>query len=545
MVIDEAVTGEEQRASSSIAHYLAVLRRRKWILLPALVLLPLAALAFSLRQEPLYQASAEVLISRQNLAAALTGVQDPSLGQQADRLSQTHAELARVPEVAERVLRTTDVADLSANDFLTSSTVSSKPNSDLLLFTVTDPVAADAIALASAYATAYADYRAELDTASIERAREGVRDRMDELERSGERRSALFASLADKEQQLRTLEALQTANVAVVRTATDATQVQPRPVRNVVLGLLLGLGLGVALAFLWEALDTRIRRAEEIERGLQIPLLARLAAPTRRMQKSSRLVMLGDPGGVNAEGFRMLRSNLEFVTLEHEVKVIMVTSAVQQEGKTTTVANLAVALARGGSRVVVVDLDLRRPFLGRFFDVSARPGLTEVVLGRAHLEDAIATIAVASTERVQATPLGLSRGNGDGELHGVLDVLHAGPLPPDPGEFVGTARLARLIARLREGADIVLIDAPPMLPVGDALTLSRLVDGIVVVARLGVLRRGMLAELARLLRTARARPLGFVITDAESDQDFEGYGYGHARGYGHSRKEKSGVEVLR
>src|SRR5205814_1509032 len=135
-----------------------------------------------------------------------------------------------------------------------------------------------------------------------------------------------------------------------------------------------------------EALDTRVRSAEEVVERLELPLLARLPEPPRKLRADNRLAMLAEPTGVQAEAFRMLRTNLEFSALGKEIRTIMVTSSVEQEGKSTTVANLAIALARAGQRVVLVDLDLRRPFIDRFFDLDDHAGLTQVAIGHATLE---------------------------------------------------------------------------------------------------------------------------------------------------------------
>lgn len=505
---------------SSLRDYLRVVRRRKWIILQAVVLVPAAAVAFSLQQERLYEAQSEVLLSRQNLAASLTGTPDPTAYIQADRIAQTQADLARVPEVARRVLAALRLTARTPKDLLDASEVSAKQNADLLVFTVTDPSPSLARRLVTQYAHEFTRYRRELDTSSLQRARAEVAGRLRQLEDLGQQETPLYASLADKEQQLRTMEALQTANTFVVREADRAEQVQPRPVRNGVLGLALGLVLGIGLAFLWEALDTRVRTAQEIGERLGLPLLARLPTPPKRLQKESRLVMLAEPSGVHAEAFRMLRTNLDFARLDRDVRTIMITSALEREGKSTTAANLAVVLARSGQRVVLVDLDLRRPYLDHFFHLDGRPGLTHVVLGHTTLREALTPIVLKGAEGRR----GALRPNGNGGRDGELLVLRSGPVPPEAGEFVATHALGEVLAGLRDRADTVIVDSPPLLHVGDAMALSTMVDAVLVVAQVNLLRRGPLNELHRLLETMPAEKLGFVVTGAGEEDGYGSYG---------------------
>lgn len=535
-------TGGDAHAAT-LRDYLHVVRRRKWIILQAVVLVPLAAVLFSLHQQTLYQADAQVLLSSQNLAAQLTGTQSTGINLQPDRIAQTQAAVARVPQVAQRVLDRIPGTGLTPEQLLAASSVATAANADILTFSVTNHDPGLARMLVNAYAAAYTVYRRQLDTASIQRALASVDVRIKELVKAHDRRSALYASLVERQQTLATMEALQTSNASVVKRAAGGVQVQPRPKRNGILGLALGIVLGIGLAFLWEALDTRVRSAEEIGEKLGgLALLARVPSPSKQARAERRLVMLDDPTGTQAETFRILRTNLDFVSLDRDARTIMVTSAVEEEGKSTTIANLAIAMARAGQRVALVDLDLRRPYLARFFDVQG-PGITQVALGHVPLEQALARVAIAdpgSGEAGASRPSGNGLikvsgvdGSGNGRANvvkGALDVLPTGPIPPDPGEFVNTQALSEILAELRDRFDVVLIDAPPALRVGDAMTLSKKVDGVIVVARMKVVRRQMLHELARQLGAMPTPVLGFVVTAAGDEQGYE-YGYGYGYGY--------------
>jgi polysaccharide biosynthesis transport protein len=530
--------------AATLRDYLHVVRRRKWIILQAVLLVPAAAIAFSVHQQKLYQASAQVLLSSQNLATELTGTQQTGVTVQPDRVAQTQADVARVPAIAARVLELVPGTGMTVQRFLARSGVATATNADILTFDVVNRDGALARRLVDEYAAAYTVYRRSLDTAAIHTALQSVDARIRQLVGSGGRGGALYASLVERQQTLATMQALQTSNAAVVQQAEKATQVQPKTSRNAILGIFLGIVLGIGLAFLREALDTRVRNAEEIgERLGGLPLLARVPVPGRKLRAKNRLVMLDSPTGVQAEAFRMLRTNLDFATLGRDARTIMVTSAVEQEGKSTTIANLAVALARTGQRVVLVDLDLRRPFLHTFFDLDG-PGITQVALGHVSLGEALVPVAIADSRPRWEKANG--NGNGHKTVKGVLEVLPSGPIPPDPGEFVGTAVLTEILEELRMRADFVLIDAPPALHVGDAMTLSTKVDGILVVTRMQVVRRHMLNELARQLANAPTPVLGFVVTAADEEESYGyGYGYGsyHARPYEPSDKAAARSEA--
>jgi uncharacterized protein involved in exopolysaccharide biosynthesis len=325
----------------TIRQYLGVLQRRAWVVLLVLVLSTTAAVALSVRQERLYTASADVWLTRFNLGALLTGTDDPNSVVPSERLIQTQARLARLPVVAERTLAAIRGDNLTPTEFLETSTVVPDPQADLLRFEVTSGTPQLASKLATAYARQFTLYRRQLDTTALQRARDELDARLAEMRAEGARRSAVYRSLMERQQELATLLAVQTGNAVLVRPAGEAGQVQPRPLRAGLIGLGLGLVAGIALAFLAEALDTRVRSVAGVSAILGMPLLARVPEPPRRFRRKKRLVMLADPSSAAAEPYRALRTSVDLAVSGAAVgavartrtKAIMVTSAVEGEGR--------------------------------------------------------------------------------------------------------------------------------------------------------------------------------------------------------------------
>jgi Mrp family chromosome partitioning ATPase len=218
----------------------------------------------------------------------------------------------------------------------------------------------------------------------------------------------------------------------------------------------------------------------------------------------------------------MLRVRLGLATMGPERRLIMVTSASAQEGKSTTIANLAVALAQAGRRVVLCDLDARRAIIHEFFHLPGQPGLTDVVAGDVALENSLKPVPIPPKSYWGRS----DSQNGHGA--GALEILTLGRTPPDPGEFIGSQRVVEILETLRDRADVVLVDTPAMLAVGDAMTIAGIVDTVLVVVRQGAVRRSALRELGRVLASSPARPLGFVVTgSAVADRYEQGWYYGH------------------
>jgi succinoglycan biosynthesis transport protein ExoP len=517
---------------ATVADYLAILRRRKWIVLLPPVAAGLAAFLLSTGQSPLYHADAQVLVNRTSVVAAVTGI-DPS-GGDPTRFLKTQASIARSPELAVRVASRSGIPGMSAGRVLAESSVTPSADSDLVSIGVDDKDPNVAARIANTYASEFAAFSKERATASIDQALTDLRAQLKGLAERGQTGSSLYAQLLQDQSKLVTVGKLFAGNTSVLQPADGAGKIRPRPKRNAILGFLFGSVVGFALAFLAEALDRRVRNEHEIDQALGIPLLARIPQPSRALQKTDGLVMLQESTGAQAETFRKLRTSLEFVNPDGAARTIMVTSPVEREGKSTTIANLAVALARGNRRVALVDLDLRRPYLNRLFHISGRPGLTDVALKRADLSDALRPIAIATGIQERANLNGDGgASNGRTASAGLLHLLPAGTIPPMAGEMLQDERLLGVLDELATRFDVVLIDAPPLLAFGDTMTLSTRVDAIFAITRLGRVQRSILHEFARQLQSCQANLLGYVLTGVEHSESYrymyEAYEY-YARG---------------
>ena len=299
-----------------------------------------------------------------------------------------------------------------------------------------------------------------------------------------------------------------TVKVTVVKQA-DLPQlpVSPRTKLDVALGMLLGLAVGIGFALLRETLDTTVKRADDVQELSGAAPIGLIAYDNDA--KKHPLVTSISPSASRAEAFRTLRTNLQFVDIDHPPRTVVITSAVSGEGKSTTACNLAITLAQAGIKVALVESDLRRPKISEYLGVEGAVGLTSVLIGRATLDQALQTWGRSG-----------------------LSVLASGPIPPNPSELLGSGHMVALLNQLKQRFDVVIIDAPPLLPVTDAAVLSRICDGAVIVVRYGKTRREQVERTAQALRTVDARILGTVLNMAPTKgPDAYAYGYSYSYSY--------------
>ena len=516
-----------------------------WLRFPLIVGLVVVAVvgtyAYSSLQTDLYQSTAKISVVDPNAQAVFDGVQirvDPK------REVDTQMQLLRSPDLRNAV---DEKLGDDANK-ITSVTVSSVGSTDLINITVSSPSPELAQVAANTMAELYVTQRrAQVTRSFTERADELRRkvleidaqiatidsqlaDRSTSATQADVLRSQR-ASLVAQQSDLRTRAtqfdveaATRSGSAEVSQTALLATSpYSPTPRRDAALAGVLALLVGIGLAFLLDRLSNAVRTVADVDNlSGGVPVIGGIPNFSEGQNTARHINRRGSPAlvpldSVAAEAFRGLASNLRFSALGEKRTRVLVTSAEGSEGKSTVVANLAMVLAESGQRVVIVSGDLRKPSIEGFFDINRTDsGLTRVLLGDQSLDDAITPVLLPSGRH--------------------LAVLAAGPLPQNPAQVVGSAVMGGLLDRLESaGADFILIDSPPLLPVADALALSQVANGTIVVALVGETPRGHLRETLERLRQVNTPIIGVVLngvpTKGRYSRYYGTYSYG-AYSYG-------------
>jgi len=333
------------------------------------------------------------------------------------------------------------------------------------------------------------------------------------LQRAAEQNGKMYGVIASRQKEIDITGPMKTNNVRVLeRAIVSAAPVKPKPIQNLMLGLLIGLGSGIALAFAIEALDNTIKTQHDVEQFLGVPVLGLVpiigAAPGGEAAQAGDnlrerdLGVFLDPESIAAECCRSIRTNILFMSPDRPLKIMVVTSPSPQEGKTTTAINLGVTMAEAGGRVLIVDTDMRRPRLHRSFGVPNNTGISTVIVGKAKLEDAIKRTDVPN-----------------------LDVLTCGPVPPNPSELLHTDRFGAVLADCARLYDRVILDSPPTSAVTDPAVLGNLADGVVLVVKAGETTRDSALHARRQLASAKARLFGVVVNAIDFSNPAYGYDY--------------------
>jgi succinoglycan biosynthesis transport protein ExoP len=516
---------EKDSPEHDLRHYVEVLSRRRLVALLTVAVVVGLAMLVSYLEEPLYAAKARILMQTRGEETPF----DPSTGQRADpdRALATEIEVLRGQGVREEVRQ-----KLGSAPPVTAAAVGT---TDVIEVTARNTDPRWAAEVANAYATSFIDFKRKRAVDDLLAAAREIQASVNEIQRQIDALDAQVAAALSAGQQAaresvtpqktalvqqvglfkQTLDQLQvsarlrTGGAQLVGAAgVPGSPVSPKPLRNLVLALVIGATLAIAVALLSEHLDDSIESEQDLERLTgSVPVIA--VIPMVRGWKARdrpRIISLEDTRAPASEAYRTLRTAVEFLALDRPMSIVQVTSPKPSEGKSTTLANLAVTLATAGRQVIVVCCDLRRPRIHEFFGLPNEVGVTSVLLGRHPIMDALQPVDGLPTLRLMAS----------------------GPLPPYPSELLSSSRMTALFARLRSEADIVLIDSPPILPVSDALVMFRRVDAtLMVFSARSTNRKEAMMALAKA-RQVDVPLVGAVLNGVSSRSGAQyGYGYGY------------------
>ena len=374
------------------------------------------------------------------------------------------------------------------------------------------------------------------------------------LQREARSNDDLLTLLRTRHQEALIKEAEKIDEVSIVRPATEPdAPLGGETLNTVLVGALLGLTLGLVLAFVQETLDTSIGTIEDVEAYLEVPVLgvvphidaretvqrilerrpALAQMDPEALLSHALLITHFDPKSPVAEAYRTLRTNVQFARMERSGKVLVVTSPTLQEGKTTTIVNLALTMAQSGQRTLLVGANLRRPSIHRFFGIEREPGLADILVGSVAWRDCIRTVADILMGRFEMEDIMAAPGLDN------LHIIEAGPIPANPSELLSTPAMAAFLRDVRDAYDVVLIDTPPILPVTDSAIVASQADGVILVYQAGKVGRLVLKRAKIHVENVGGKVWGVVLNDVKTE--IAGYAYTHY--YTHYYGEETVVDT--
>ncbi|MBU0495761.1 MAG: polysaccharide biosynthesis tyrosine autokinase [Chloroflexi bacterium] len=534
-----------------LRQYLNLVRKWWWLAVLGLILAGGTAYLVTSTIPPTYQSRTVLMIDQ-----ARTGVTDYSSIIASQRLAETYAQVIQSRAVLGQVQQNLGLP------YPPAVSVSAVGDTQLLQIYVSDSNAERAQAIANEVAAVFIRYNDETQRGRFASSRQSLEAEMALTTKDIEatttalqayKSGAAGANLSEEARQaeikrletilaqyqssyvglvrnyetLRLTEAQMINTVTVVDAAQMGRQVGPNRMTNTLLAAAVGLALAVGVAFLVEYLDDTLKTSEDVQSVLAMPTLGSIARINPAKSAPETLIVAAHPKSHIAEAYRVLRTNIEFSSVDEPLRTLMVTSSSPSEGKSTTIANLGVALAESGKRVIIVDSDLRRPVQHKIFEAPNAMGLTNLL------------VADASNVEMFLAPTPVKN----------LGLLTCGPIPPNPAELLGSRRMAEVIRLLKEHADVVLFDSPPALAVTDAAVLGSQVDGVLLVVDAGDTRRGEAERAKAMLDQVGVHVLGAVLNRLKTSRSGSGYYYyyyssedGGKRRRRSSKQHKSGEQ---
>jgi polysaccharide biosynthesis transport protein len=512
-----------------LRHQIAFLRSSLPLIVIGTLVGALAAFLVSSVLPPTYEAETTLLVGQASNPGTTADYNQLLISQ---RLSQTYAQLVTLPEIASGVIKKLNLST-TPQELLKHVRAAAALDSTLLTVTADAGTADDAAKIANAFVaqllaspfaqqgTSEVQTLVQQDLLAVRAQTQQIQDQIDALVAKTDRTDAEDQQLASLQTQmiglrstLATLLSLSTGSNANVLTVVDPatpppSASSPKIPLNTALGAMLGLLAAVGIAYTMRRLDDTIKTPDDVESLTGLPLLGMIVRMPGDKGKALqyRLATLLYPRSPAAEGFRHVRTNVDFASGEAPLRSLLVASAVPGEGKTVTASNLAVAYAQAGRTTCLVDADLRRPTIHELFGLPNDHGLSTLMAGQEATYESV-------THATDVTG---------------LRVLTSGPLPPNPAELLASPRMRAILAGILERVDLVIIDSPPLQAVTDAAVLSSLVDGTILVVAAGRTRRGSLVRGRDSLQRVGANVLGALLNGVSEGMDsgaaFAYFGY--------------------
>jgi succinoglycan biosynthesis transport protein ExoP len=512
---------DHKQTKPSLERMLGILRRRTpWVLL-CVVLVAGAAYAFSKHETKEYTATASLVFNNEQLGQQIAGLSVAS-NESPQSQENTNVKLVQLGDVAAKTAGLLGQG-LTKEEIGSDLSVTGEGESNIVFVSASATSPALARDIANTYAEQFVIEQQNGDRRYYASALQLVNKQLAAIP-AKERSGTAGLALQERAQSLATLSELRSGNVQVAQAATSPTSPSsPKTARNTLLGAIVGLLLGLGVALLLERFDRRIREPSDLEAIYGLPLLgvvpksSALARSARapRSKRGKRKANKALPPS-EAEAFRLLRAHLYHLNVDRELRTLLVTSAAPGDGKTTVARHLASTAARMGSRVLLLEADLRHPTLAGQLDLQPEPGVSDVLIG-----------AVSLSEATQMIEFGVPFVDGPGEQ--MLDVAVAGAaFAPDPADLIESPAMGALLERAKSTYDLVVIDTPPLAAVSDAFPLLAKVDGVIIVGRIGRNRRDVAEHLHETLAGAGVPLLGVVANGLKAGLASYGYSSDYA-----------------
>lgn len=518
---------ETKLFSEDLRRYLALLWHWAWLLVLATILAGTAAYIVSKQMTPIFQASTTILVNE----APATKTADYTSILTSERLTQTYSQLLTKQPILEGVIKRLGM-NMEVGVLKGMIQVQPVRDTQLIEVRVQDTNPDRAARIANAIFQEFANQNQALQATRYGASKQSLETQLDQMDQQIQKATVNLATLGDSTnnqnerdrlettlaqyrqtyayllqsyESVRLAEANSTSNVVQAEPASPpARPIKPRVLTNTLLAAVVGLLLAVGVAFLVEAMDDTIRNPGDVTHQLGLPVLGMIA---KYDYEDDNPITTTQPRAPVAEAFRSLRTNIQFASVDTPLRSILVTSPSPADGKSTVAVNLGVVLAQSGRKVVILDADLHRPKIHKIIRLANRRGLSDLfVQNQVYLDGAVQKTDIQN-----------------------YYALTSGSLPPNPSELLGSGKMVDIIHQLKDQADLVVIDTPPLLAVTDACVLAPRVDGVLLIIKPGVTKLAACKQAVEQLRHVGAKILGVVLNEIEIKRSR--YYYYHYRGY--------------